>query len=191
MFTGVIQALGRVESNHQGRLRLKAKLGRIKLGASVAVGGVCLTIARRKGRSVEFDLSPETLRLTNLGRLRPGDPVNLEASLRLGDGLSGHLVSGHVDAVAEILQTRRLGGGCARYRVALPKPLRRFVAYKGSIAVNGASLTVTGLGRGWFETVLIPHTLKASDLGALGPGDLVNLEVDQVARYLRRLLQKR
>src|SRR6185369_14413462 len=106
MFTGIIQVLGRVERYRDGRLRVQAKLPRPKIGASIAINGTCLTVVARNGASLDFDLSPETLRLTNLGDLKPGDPVNLETSLKVGDGLDGHLVSGHVDAVAKILESQ-------------------------------------------------------------------------------------
>jgi riboflavin synthase len=225
MFTGIIQSLGRVESNRGGCLRLKTGLKRIAVGASVAVNGACLTVVRgsrqvvlrsgspgrvtrAQGRTetLEFDLSPETLRLTNLKRLRPGDFVNLETSLRLGDGLDGHLASGHVDAEAKILKVESLQDGCVCLRVALPWALRKLVPVKGSISVNGVSLTVTRLGRGqetrpsprparntagsrnWFETVLVPYTLRATNLGSRKAGDLVNLEVDLIARYVKSVL---
>ena len=191
MFTGIIQTLGRVERYRDGRLRLKARLPRLKLGASVSVNGTCLTVVARRGANLDFDLSPETLRLTNLGVLKPGDPVNLETSLKLGDGLDGHLVSGHVDAVGKVLEIEPLKDGSRRFRAALPPSLKPLIAYKGSIAVDGTSLTVTGVGKGWFETVLIPHTLKATNLGARRPGDLVNLEADVLARYVQSALSKK
>ena len=191
MFTGIVQTLGRVERYRDGKLRLKAKLQRPRLGASVAVNGVCLTVVASRGGALDFDVSPETLRLTNLGRLAPGAPVNLETSLKLGDGLDGHLVSGHVDAVAKVLQLESLKDGSRRFRVELPAKLRPLVAYKGSIAVDGTSLTVTGVSKTWFETVLIPHTLKATNLGARKRGELVNLEADMLARYVQVSLQAR
>src|SRR5271167_815939 len=117
MFTGIIQGLGRVESNRGGRLRLNTDFKSLSVGASVAVNGVCLTLVRRQGRIWEFDLSPETLRLTNLGKMEIGDPVNLETSLRMGESLDGHLVSGHVDSTARVLQTDWMADGCLRLRV--------------------------------------------------------------------------
>jgi len=188
MFTGIIQVLGRVERYRDGRLRVQAKLPRPKIGASIAINGTCLTVVARNGASLDFDLSPETLRLTNLGDLKPGDPVNLETSLKVGDGLDGHLVSGHVDAVAKILESQALKDGSRRLRVGLPATLRKLVAYKGSIAVDGTSLTVTAVGKRWFETVLIPHTLKATNLGGRKRGDTVNLEADVLARYVQSAL---
>ena len=191
MFTGIIQTLGRVERCRNGRLRVQAKLPRPKIGASVAVNGTCLTVVARNGSSLDFDLSPETLHLTNLGGLKPGDSVNLETSLKVGDGLDGHLVSGHVDAVAKVLETQAFKDGSRRLRVGLPAALRKLVAYKGSIAVDGTSLTVTAVGKRWFETVLIPHTLKATNLGGRKRGDAVNLEADVLARYVQSALHSK
>src|SRR5437879_2858407 len=181
MVTGIIQALGRVGSNHGRRLRLNADVKPLPIGSSVAVNGACLTLVRRQGRRMEFDLSPETLSLTNLGKTRTGDLVNLETSLQMGDALGGHLVSGHVDAKAKVLESEWLRDGFLRLRVQLPKVLHRLVARKGSIAIDGTSLTVSALGRAWFETVLIPHTLKETNLGFRKQGDVVNLEADLVA----------
>lgn len=207
MFTGIIQALGRVESNRSSRLRLKTSLEGIAVGASVAVNGACLTAVHCSKGNLEFDLSPETLRLTNLAALRSGNFVNLETPLRMGGSLDGHLTSGHVDAASRVLEFESLKDGCARLRVALPRALRGLVAVKGSISINGVSLTVTRMGNGegsrpfprssgrdtlngrtWFETVLIPHTLRATNLGSSKAGDLVNLEADLIARYVQSLL---
>lgn len=215
MFTGIVRQLGTVlvvpRPPRQGRdaararkgrsravpskgsflLRVRARLGRQPKGASIAINGTCLTVVRRNGGSVDFDVSPETLRLTNLGGLVPGDRVNIEPPLTAKDPIGGHWVSGHVDAVAKVLERERQPGGFMRMRVALPSKLRRFVALKGSIAVDGTSLTVTKIGRGYFESVLIPETLSGTTLGRRRPGDKVNLEVDLLARYLERLLAGR
>lgn len=189
MFTGIVQRLGRVEARRGGRLAVDAGPGRVDIGASVAVSGVCLTVVRRRGRILDFDVSPETLRLTTLGSLKPGGPVNLEPSLRPADLLGGHLVGGHVDATGRVLETRTLRDGNRRVRVSLPKPLAPLVAHKGSIAVDGVSLTVTRVAKRWFETVLIPHTLQRTTLGARRPGDAVNLEADTLARYVYNILK--
>ncbi|MFH1723922.1 MAG: riboflavin synthase [Elusimicrobiota bacterium] len=205
MFTGIIQKMGTVAANRARRsgargrsewstrggrvLSVRAGLGRLPRGASVAINGTCLTVTRRRDRTLDFDVSQETLRLTNLGRLRPGDAVNLETPLKASDFIGGHWVSGHVDACGPVLEREDLSGGFVRMRVRLPRGLRRFVALKGSIAVDGTSLTVTGVGRDWFETVLIPETLQKTTLGARRPGDPVNLEVDLMARYIVNVLK--
>lgn len=189
MFTGIIRSLGKVEANSRGRLRVAGRLGRVPLGGSIAINGVCLTVARRTARAYEFEMSPETLDRTNLGALRAGARVNLEPALRGADPLGGHLVSGHVDAPARVLERGPQPGGFLRLRVELPAPLASLVAVKGSIAVDGTSLTVTKVGRGFFETVLVPHTLERTTLGERKPGDTVNLEADMLARYVQRALE--
>lgn len=191
MFTGIVRELGRVAANSGGRLRVDGRLGRLPRGASVAVNGVCLTVVRQTRAAVEFEMSEETLRRTNLGKLKPRDPVNLEPALRACDPIGGHWVSGHVDAPARVLAVEEQPGGFRRVRVSLPPALARLVAEKGSIAVDGTSLTVTAVGRNWFETVLVPHTLERTTLGERRPGDWVNLEADLLARYLDRLLELR
>jgi riboflavin synthase len=191
MFTGIIQEVGRVLERGASRLRVSARLTGLKAGASVAVNGACLTvIPPLSPRRLAFDVSGETWKRTNLGELSAGMPVNLEAALRAGEPLGGHLVSGHVDARAEILELERARGGFVRLRVALPKALKGLVALKGSVAVDGISLTVTAVGRGWFETVLVPHTLRRTTIGRRRPGQYVNLEADLLARYVRQALGK-
>ncbi len=189
MFIGIIKVLGRVEGNRGKRLRVKGALGAMPRGSSVAVNGVCLSVVGRGKGSLEFDVSPETLRLTNLGGLRPKDPVNLERSMRGSDMLGGHFISGHVDAAAKVLEREELGEGFVRLRIALPALLRPLTAYKGSISIDGVSLTVTRTGRGWFETVLIPETLRLTTLGTRAPGERVNLEADLMARYVVNALR--
>lgn len=184
MFSGIIPAGGRVIRLFKNSLDIRSDL-RCRLGDSVSVDGVCLTVARRGNRRLAFDTSGETLRLTTLGSLRPGDPVNLEPSIRAGDPLGGHIVSGHVDGRGKLLRRRVLPGDCVGLRVSFPPSLDGLIALKGSIAVDGVSLTVTGSGRGWFETVLVPHTLRETTLGGLRPPDAVNLEADPLARYCR------
>jgi riboflavin synthase len=191
MFTGIVRGRGKVVHNEGRTLEVSAAFGRLRRGSSVSVNGVCLTVTRQRGRSYAFDVSPETLRLTNLGRLEPGDPVNLEPSLKASDSIGGHWVSGHVDCCASVLKRSLLRGGFVRVRISLPKVLRRMVAYKGSISVDGTSLTVTRVGPSWFETVLIPETLEKTTFGVYEEGAVVNLEVDLIARYLDRLLKAR
>ena len=206
MYTGIVQQLGRVAANTGSRIRIDAYLGRPPLGASVSVNGVCLTVVRRqsipkdrsrgprreweKGRgfTLDFEVSPETLRLTNLGELKVGDPVNLEPSLTASDPIGGHWVSGHVDARAKVLVVEKQRGGFCTMRFGLPAPLARLAALKGSISVDGTSLTISAVGRDWFEVALIPHTMERTTLGVRKPGDWVNLEADLLARYLERLL---
>lgn len=187
MFTGIIQALGRVRYCSGGKLRLRAKLRGIAVGGSVAVDGVCLSVSRKAAGMLEFDLSPETLRRTNLGSLRPGTTVNLEPPLTLQDPLGGHLVSGHVDATAAVARMRPSPDGSVQARISLPVALGRYVVEKGSIAVDGISLTVVRVGPGYFETVLIPHTLSHTTLGLKKRGATVNLEADLLARYAQGL----
>lgn len=159
-------------------------------GDSVAVEGVCLTVVRSAGNRLAFDLSHETLALTTLGALALGRPVNLEPSLRLGDALDGHLVQGHVDGVGTCLALDPDGDG-ARLGIAVPDNLARYLALKGSVSVNGVSLTVAALDGTTFEAALIPTTLSLTTLPLLGPGDGVNIEVDMIARYLDALIADR
>jgi riboflavin synthase len=189
MFTGIVEKMGVVVSRKGRELAVKAGLGRVPRGASVAVNGTCLTVVGRPGPVLTFDVSPETDRLTNLRALRAGDPVNLERPLRLGAEIGGHMVSGHVDGTARLLEKESLTRGFARLRVALPKPLAAFTALKGSVTVDGVSLTVSRVGRGWFECQLIPETLQRTTLGVRKPGDLLNLEADLIARHVARALE--
>jgi riboflavin synthase len=196
MFTGIIIATGRVISRVAtgGDLELgidaaQLDLGRIALGDSISVQGACLTVTRKEGSCFYADVSRETMAKTTLGALRAGSRVNLEPSLRAGDALGGHWVSGHVDAVgklAALVQDARSW----RLEFELPVFLMRFVAAKGSICVDGVSLTVNHVGGSCFDVNIIPHTLKATTLGELKVGDGVNIEIDVVARYLDRLMTK-
>lgn len=195
MFTGLVQAMGTVTSlaRRGAGARLAVRAGDLDLsgarpGDSIAVSGVCLTAAVVGGGGFEADLSGETLARTTLGRLGPGDRVNLEPALRLSDRLGGHLVTGHVDGVGEVIAARTGGGGQV-LRIAAPADLARYLAPKGAITVDGVSLTVNGVQGRVFDLMLIPETLARTTLGALAPGDPVNLEVDLLARYLERLLQ--
>jgi riboflavin synthase len=183
MFSGIIGVLGRVEKRQGARLSIRAKIKKPALGASIAINGVCLTVVRTKNDVHEFDVGPETWARTSLGALKPGATVNLETSLKFGDEIGGHFVSGHVDAPAKILVLEPWDKDFYRLRLELPKTLRPYVAEKGSVAVDGISLTVTRAGGAYFEIMLVPHTLSRTNLSARRPGDRVNLEIDPLARY--------
>ncbi len=185
MFTGIVQAVGRIVRAGPHEIDTGGlDLARVAVGDSISVQGVCLTVTALTGSGFRADVSAETLSVTT-GLDRPG-AVNLEKALRAGDPLGGHLVSGHVDGVGELL---RREGSVFTFRA--PPALARYVARKGSICIDGVSLTVNRAEGAEFDVNLIPHTLRATTLGALVPGSRVNLEVDQVARYLERLLQSR
>lgn len=194
MFTGIVRALGKVT---QATLRCGAvRLGisssldgaDLQPGASVAVNGVCLTVAVRSGRRFTADVIPETVARTTLGKLRPGDLVNLEPSLRMGEALSGHLVQGHVDAAVPILDVLARRGD-HRLRLALVPEIRRYVALKGSITLQGVSLTVAKVGAADFEVALVPVTRRETTLGKVREGERLHVEVDVLARYLERLME--
>jgi len=193
MFTGLVSDVGVVERilPRQGGARLTLRPSRLAVeelasGESVACSGVCLTVVERGGGLVSFDAVPETLARTIIGSWRPGSRVNLERALALGDRLGGHLVQGHVDAVGEVLSRAAEGQG-ARLAVSLPAAIAALVAEKGSIAVDGVSLTVAAAGRDRFEVALIPETLARTTLGEARAGTPVNLEADVVARHVARL----
>ncbi len=195
MFTGLIRHLGTLESRSSrpggARLRIAAPpdlLARAEQGASIAVHGACLTSVAADGRTWEADLSEETLGKTTLGRLALGSNLHLEPSLRVGDPLDGHLVSGHVDGVGQLV-TRPQGEGL--WRFSLPTGLAPMTAAKGSIAVDGISLTVVDCGTDWFTVALIPETVRHTALGDLRPGDPVNLEADPIGRFVARALALR
>jgi riboflavin synthase len=193
MFTGLVSDMGTVERilPRQGGARLTLRprqlpVDELALGESVACSGACLTVVERGGGLVSFDAVPETLARTTIGLWRPGSVVNLERALALGDRLGGHLVQGHVDAVGEVL-SRAVEGQGARLAISLPAAIAPLVAEKGSIAVDGVSLTVAAAGRDRFEIALIPETLARTTLGEARPGAKVNLEADVVARHVARL----
>jgi len=182
MFSGIVQAVGRIVSLkplvvETGTLRLAD----VRIGDSICVQGACLTVTAKRGKKLSFDVSRETLRVT-AGLDRPGN-VNLEISLALGDKLGGHLVTGHVDGIGRVVAIK----GC-EYTFEAPKRLKRFIAQKGSICVDGVSLTVNRVKGRTFDVNLIPYTLKVTTLKRLARGTKVNLEVDLVARYLERML---
>ena len=194
MFTGIIEAVGRVAGlepcSGDGRLRVetgKLDLSDVALGDSIAVSGVCLTAVRIGPEGFEADVSGETLARTTLGDLEVGDAVNLEKALTPTTRLGGHLVSGHVDAVGEVLQ-RDAQARSERFRIRAPSALARYIAEKGSICVDGVSLTVNAVEGGIFTLNIVPHTLRETTLEAFRPGRRVNLEVDLIARYLERLM---
>jgi len=194
MFTGIIVAMGRVASiaERGGDLELGLDAAgldpaRLSLGDSVCVQGVCLTVTRKEGVCFFADVSRETMAKTTLGSLKVGSSANLEPSLRAGDALGGHMVSGHVDGVGRLVDAAK-DARSTRLQFELPVPLMRFVAPKGSICIDGVSLTVNNVEELRFDVNVIPHTLKVTTLGALKSGDAVNIEIDVIARYVERLL---
>ena len=196
MFTGIVQDIGTVQAleTRGGDVRLviaAARLdrSRIQVGDSICVQGCCLTATEVQAPTFAADLSRETLALTTLGELVPGAAVNLEPALRAGEPLGGHLLSGHVDGVGEIL-SRDADARSLRLTIGAPAPLERFLAAKGSVAVDGVSLTINAVQPGSFAVNIIPHTQAVTTLGSLAVGARVNLEIDQVARYLARLLER-
>ena len=196
MFTGIIDELGEVvglESRGDSAVlvvRAPTVADDARHGASVAVNGVCLTVVGTADAQLSFDVMAETLKRSVIGSLHAGDRVNLERAVRADGRLDGHIVQGHVDG-SGVVVTRTAGDAWEAVRFGLPGDLSRYVAVKGSIAVDGVSLTVTDVGDDWFEVGLIPETLRATTLGAKQPGDPVNLEVDVLAKYVARLVGAR
>lgn len=195
MFTGIVEELGRVRqvipTEGGARLEIEATtvLADAVLGASIAVSGCCLTAVELGDGWWAADAVSETLARTSLGSLRSGDPVNLERPVRLADRLGGHLVQGHVDGVGTIARRDPIADGSTRVAIELPQGLARYVVEKGSITVDGISLTVAALRDDGFEVAVIPHTLAVTTLGTKQPGAVVNLEVDVLAKYVERLLR--
>jgi riboflavin synthase len=190
MFTGLVREVGRVvsldaASDGGGRLRIEAGLA-AAVGDSIAVDGCCLTVVDGDRRTLAFDAVPETLARTKLGRLEPGSAVNLEPALRAGEALGGHYVQGHVDAVGRVRAVEPEGDGCRAWLDAPPEVLR-YCVEKGSVAVDGVSLTVAEVDGDGFAVALVPHTLAATTLGSLVPGQEVNLEADVLAKYVEKL----
>ncbi len=194
MFTGIVEELGTVEAVEEltdaARLTVRGPLvtSDARHGSSIAVNGVCLTVVTQTDSTFTADVMHETLRRSSLGELQPGSRVNLERPVTLADRLGGHLVQGHVDGVARIL-AREPGDHWEVVRIELPAALARYVVQKGSVTVDGVSLTVASLDGATFDVSLIPTTLELTTLGYKQPGDLVNLEVDVVAKYVERLLE--
>lgn len=196
MFTGIIQDVGRVRSlRRRGDTALLQALAprlgsELRPGDSVAVNGVCLTATGRDGKEFQADLSRETLERSNLGSLSSGDTINLELPLLPTARLGGHFVQGHVDAVANVVRIEKQQA-FALFRFSLPEGMATYVVEKGSIAVDGISLTVSGLGKDFFEAAIIPHTLEQTNLARRRPGDRVNLECDILAKYVEAALSRR
>ena len=197
MFTGIVTALGTVRAitplgdGHDMRLRITAPwpdTGSIAIGASIACSGCCLTATALGPDWFAADASAETLACTTLGTWQPGTRVNLERSLRIGDELGGHIVSGHVDGVGTALSATPENGS-TRWRFRVPHALARFIAAKGSVAVDGVSLTVNAVDGDTFGVNIIPHTETVTRFGSLAPGDTVNIEIDMLARYVARLAE--
>lgn len=194
MFTGIIQAIGRVRQLEArgGDVRIGIEAGqldwqRIGIGDSIAVNGCCLTVIEKLDDGFAADASTETLGLTTLGNLERGSPVNLETALTLSTPLGGHLVSGHVDGLGTVRE-RHDDARSVRFTIEVPPSLARYVAKKGSISVDGVSLTVNEVNGAQFEVNIIPHTLENTIIGSYAAGTRVNIEVDLVARYLERML---
>lgn len=195
MFTGLVETAGRVvlleRRGGEARVRIEAPFASdLRAGESVSVDGVCLTAVERGDGWFEADVSPETLSRTTIGLRSSGDIVNLERPLRAGDRLGGHLVQGHVDGVGVVEAVRPEGGG-TRARVRFAEELADFIVLKGSIAVDGVSLTIAARGERWFEVALIPETLRVTHCGVWSPGTPVNLEVDMMGRYVVEYLRGR
>ena len=192
MFTGIVRELGTVEAFDGGRLVVAADetARSAAIGDSVAVAGVCLTVVEASEGQLAFDVVPETISRSALGRLEPGSEVNLEPSLRVGDQLGGHVVQGHVDAVGRVRSVEPEGEG-RRVWVDAPDTVVRYCIEKGSIAVDGVSLTIAAFDDEGFEVALIPHSLAVTTLGSLEPGDQVNLEADVLGKVVERLLAAR
>lgn len=196
MFTGIIEEIGTVENLGQGgggyqlRVRAHKVTEDVKLGDSIAVNGVCLTVTTFDANGFTVGLSPETLRRTNLGEMKPGGRVNLERALRPSDRMGGHYVQGHVDGVGVVAERRREGDSLLM-RLRVPEEISQYVVEKGFIAVDGVSLTVTGCGTDWFSVALIAFTQGAVTLAEKGVGDRVNLEVDIIGKYVQSFLARR
>ena len=191
MFTGIVTDVGRVrsvrETNRDRRYEIETAydVATIDLGASISHSGCCLTVVEKGDTWFAVEVSAETLSMTTLDQWGEGAPVNLERAARLGDEMGGHIVSGHVDGVGEVLSVEAEGGS-HRLRIRAPRPLHRLIAPKGSITVEGVSLTVNEVEDDVFGLNIIPHTFDVTTLGALKPGSRVNLEIDMLARYLAR-----
>jgi riboflavin synthase len=193
MFTGIVEETGAIRRVAGNRLTVGCRTvaSDVAIGDSIAVNGVCLTVVERTDDGLAFDLSEETLARTSLARLGQGSPVNLERPLTLSTRLGGHLVQGHVDGVGVVIALDRDESGGATLTVDPPSGLLRYLVDKGSVAVDGVSLTVASLSDAAFTVALIPHTLAVTTLGTTGTGDPVNLEVDVIARYVEALMDGR
>jgi riboflavin synthase len=197
MFTGIVTDIGEVivaEERAQGLRRLTIACAydpsSIAIGASICCSGVCMTAVATTTNTFSVDAAAETLNVTTVGHWRTGTRINLERSLKMGDELGGHLVSGHVDGLAELAKREDLTD-MARLILRVPRPLAHFIAQKGSVALDGVSLTINDVADNQFSVLIIPHTLSVTTLGAVKPGDSLNLEVDVMARYAARLMETR
>jgi len=194
MFTGLIEDIGRVTLfNHRGEaglLKVESALpaAEIGIGDSVAVNGVCLTVTEKGGRVVTFDVSPESIARTTIGKLRSGSRVNLERALKLGERLGGHIVSGHIDCCGQLTRSENRSGN-HQLHFTLPVEQTRYLVEKGSVTIDGISLTVNTVSKEGFSVNVIPHTLTNTTLEQIRNGDEVNIETDIIGKYLERLLQ--
>lgn len=192
MFTGIITDVARVESFerkgtvHQLLLKANKNTDDVEIGASIACNGVCLTVIEKREYLLKFELSPETINLTNYRSLKEGELVNVERSLKVGDELGGHYVSGHIDGVTEVLEVVRNDKNWV-VKLSIPKELSKYIAKKGSVAINGVSLTVNEVGKDSLTVNIIPHSLEKTNLIEIDTGKLLNLEVDIFARYIERI----
>jgi riboflavin synthase len=185
MFTGIIESVGKVVKYSQNRLGIRTPFRHLQLGESISVDGVCLTVARKSGAVVFFDVGPETRRITTLGGLKADDRVNLERALRIGDRLGGHWVTGHVERTGTIQRIERSGKNRWLY-LKVPSSIARYIVAKGSLSVDGISLTVVSIKKTLVKIMLVPHTLTHTTLAGKGPGAAVNLEADLLAKYALR-----
>jgi riboflavin synthase len=189
MFTGIVRETGTVaeitatEEGVTFRLRCGSLHSELGIGHSVSVDGVCLTVTRKQHDWVEVDATPETLRKTNLGSRQVGDLINLEPALKTTDFLGGHLVQGHVDGTGQVLDIREEGNSTV-FRISLPDEVRKYCTMKGSVTLDGISLTISGLGSDYLEVTIIPHTLEVTNMSSLNVGDAVNLEADVISKYV-------
>ncbi|MEA2088882.1 MAG: riboflavin synthase [Patescibacteria group bacterium] len=192
MFSGIVKTTGKIKKiekkNKKVYFTIKTNnfLNNIKIGASIACDGVCLTVVKKTKNSFQAELMPETLRITKFSNSKIGDFINLEKSLRVGDFVDGHFVMGHIDGIGKI-QKIILDKEYVNLIIKIPKGLKKFLAYKGSVSINGVSLTISGVGNNWFKVSLITHTLEITNLSCLKINDKVNIEIDMVARYLEKL----
>lgn len=196
MFTGIIQSIGKITSITSGSVdtRLTVSVGKmpfndVEMGESISINGACMTVVAFDKSRFSVDISRESLAMTTLGRLKTGSAVNLERAMRLSDRLGGHLVSGHVDGVGQITQ-RVKEGRSVRFGIHVPEGLSKYIAHKGSVCIDGVSLTVNEVKDNKFSLQIIPHTLQETIFSQYNVGDDVNIEVDIIARYLERLLMK-
>jgi riboflavin synthase len=192
MFTGIVEELGTVRevAGHRLTVGCRDVLGGTQVGSSIAVNGVCLTVVDRTASTLAFDVTDETLERSSLGQMRPGDGVNLERPVSLAARLGGHLVQGHVDVVGTVAAADPDGNGGLTLRIELPASVWRYVVEKGSLAVDGVSLTVASVHEDGVSIAVIPHTREVTTLGSVRPGDPVNVEADLLAKYVERLMER-